>query len=74
MSRALPNPRRMLRPVTADVMDPRLMAASAVVEMCPTEMTGTNTRLYSTIDALISKMSVLPLKCDWGTDPKMGSV
>ena len=44
----------MLRPVTADVMDPRLMAANAVVEMCPTEMTGTNTRLYSTIEALLS--------------------
>ena len=45
----------MLRPVTADVIDPRLMAASAVVEICPTEMTGTNTRLYSMTEALISK-------------------
>jgi len=44
----------MLRPVTADVMDPRLIAASAVVEMCPTEITGTNTRLYSTSEALVS--------------------
>jgi len=44
----------MLRPVTADVMDPRPIAASAVVEICLTDMTGTNTRLYSTAEALVS--------------------
>jgi len=48
VSRALESPCKMLWPVTPAVIDPKLIAASAVVEICPTEATGMNTRLKNT--------------------------
>ena len=47
VSRALANPWTMLKPETLAVMDPRLIAANAVVERWPIEMTGTMTSVYS---------------------------
>jgi hypothetical protein len=47
VSRALANPWTMLKPETLAVMDPRLIAARAVVERWPIEMTGTMTNVYS---------------------------
>ncbi len=47
VSRALAKPWIMLKPLTLAVMEPREMAASAVVEMCPIVITDTMTREYS---------------------------
>lgn len=47
VSRALAKPWIMLKPLTLAVMEPREMAASAVVEMCPIVITDTITREYS---------------------------
>lgn len=51
----------MLKPVTLAVMEPRLIAASAVVEICPIEMTEAMTRLYSRINELKSGLSFASL-------------
>lgn len=47
MSSALAKPWRMLKPLTPAVMEPRVMAARAVVEMWPIDTTETITREYS---------------------------
>ena len=47
VSRALAKPWTMLKPETLAVIEPRLIAAKAVVERWPIEMTGTMTSVYS---------------------------
>lgn len=47
MSKVLVKPWMMLKPETLAVMDPKVAAASAAVEICPIEMTEATTKLYS---------------------------
>lgn len=54
VSSALANPWMMLKPETLAVIDPRLIAAKAVVDRWPMEITGTMTRVYSNKCVLIS--------------------
>lgn len=55
VSRVLAKPTQMLYPVTLAVMEPRVAAASAVVDRWPIETTEATTREYS-------RMCVLPGK------------